>query len=175
MYYRALQLIDIDILEWWTRAREGLYGTIVDRRLGMNVRRIGIIALTVAIAACAGTPGPGDSGYPYNVAGTYTGTIVVDGTPFRGLLDVEIGDRGAVQGNLRVTQPAAMVVRLTGTLVGNELSVEMNYDNNPATGCATGGTATGTLTIVEGGGELSGPVTIRECGQVLAASFQLTR
>jgi len=141
----------------------------------MNVHRVGIIPLSAAIAACAGTPGPGDSGYPYNVDGAYTGSITVNNVPFSGSLEVEIGDGGAVQGNFTVTQPVAIAVRVTGTVVGNELTVEMSYDNNPATGCTTAGTVTGTLVIVEGGAELSGPVTIMECGQTLTARLQLAR
>ena len=141
----------------------------------MNVRRLGIIALSAAIVACAGTPGPGDSGYPYNVDGAYTGSITVNNVPFSGSLEVEIGDGGAVQGNFTVTQPVAMAVRVAGTVVGNEFTVEMNYDNNPASGCTTAGTVTGTLVIVEGGAELSGPVTITECGQTLTATLQLAR
>jgi len=34
----------------------------------------GIVAALVAVAwACAGTPGPGDAGYPFNLSGTYAG------------------------------------------------------------------------------------------------------
>ena len=141
----------------------------------MNAHRLGLIALAAAITACAGTPGPGDAGYPYNVEGAYTGSITVNGVPFAGSLEVEIGEGGAVEGAFNVTQPVAMVVRLTGTVVGNELTVEMNYDGNPATGCTTPGTVTGTLIIAEGGAELSGPVTVQECGQTLRARAQLTR
>ena len=141
----------------------------------MNAHRLGLIALAAAITACAGTPGPGDAGYPYNVEGAYTGSITVNGVPFAGNLTVEIGEGGVVRGTFNVTQPAALEVRLTGTVVGNELTVEMNYDGNPATGCTTPGTATGTLIIADGGAELSGPVTVRECGQTLPASAQFTR
>ncbi len=141
----------------------------------MNPRRLGLIALAAAITACAGTPGPGDAGYPYNVEGAYTGSITVNGTPFAGALEVEIGEGGAVEGTFTVTQPVALAVRLTGTVVGNELTVEMHYDENPATGCTMPSTVTGTLIIADGGAELSGPVTVRECGQTLPASARFTR
>ena len=149
----------------------------------MNAHRLGLIALAAAITACAGTPGPGDAGYPYNVEGAYTGSITVNGVPFAGNLTVEIGEGGVVRGTFNVTQPAALEVRLTGTVVGNELTAEMSYDGNPATGCTTtdsgdvtsDSTATGTLIIADGGAELSGPVTVQECGQTLPASAQFTR
>ena len=141
----------------------------------MNAHRLGLIALAAAITSCAGTPGPGDAGYPYNVEGAYNGSITVNGVPFAGNLTVEIGEGGVVRGTFNVTQPAALEVRLTGTVVGNELTAEMSYDGNPATGCTTPGTVTGTLIIADGGAELSGPVTVQECGQTLPASAQFTR
>ena len=72
----------------------------------MNAHRLGLIALAAAITACAGTPGPGDAGYPYNVEGAYTGSITVNGVPFAGNLTVEIGEGGVVRGTFNVTQPA---------------------------------------------------------------------
>jgi hypothetical protein len=36
--------------------------------------------------ACAGNPGPGESGYPFNVAGTYMGQVSTGGLPPSGSL-----------------------------------------------------------------------------------------
>ena len=40
---------------------------------------VGLLAVTWA---CAGTPGPGDTDYPFNLLGSYTGQVMLEGTAF---------------------------------------------------------------------------------------------
>jgi len=140
----------------------------------VKIRRLLSVAVITALSACAGTPGPGESGYPYNVEGTYTGAVSVEGQAFSGTLDVTTESGGRVSGTFEVTQPIQMDGDIEGTLVNDRLSVRMTYGNNPFTGCG-GGSMTGTLTVAEGGGSMSGPVTIDDCGEILGATLSYRR
>ncbi len=134
---------------------------------------ISIITLTT-LAACGGTPGPGDSGYAYNVDGTYSGAVTVEGQAFSGSVDLTTTPGGVVTGTFTVTQPIQMSGDVEGTLMNDRLTVRMTYVDNPLTGCSAG-SMTGTLTVTEGGAGLSGPVTVDDCGQTLGASVSYTR
>ena len=46
-------------------------------------------------SACAGNPEPGESGYPYNLAGRYQAEFLVDGAPYRGTIDLSTAPGGA--------------------------------------------------------------------------------
>ena len=126
----------------------------------MKLLRLFSIAALATLTACSGTPGPGDSGYTYNVDGTYTGAVSVDGEgTFSGSLELTTAPGGVVSGTFRITQPVQIVGDIEGTLMNDELSVRMTYGSNPLTGC-DGGSMTGTLTVAEGGASVSGRVTI---------------
>jgi hypothetical protein len=134
---------------------------------------VGIAILTV-FTACGGTPGPGDSGYAFNVDGAYNGTVSVEGQAFSGSLELTTAPGGVVSGTFRVTQPVEMGGDVEGTLMNDQLTVRMSYGSNPLTGCNSG-SMTGTLTVTEGGARVAGPVTIDDCGQILGGSVRYTR
>jgi len=137
----------------------------------MTMRRLLMLSAAVLCAACAGTPGPGDAGYPYNTAGTYTGVFVVDGQPLDGTLQLETESGGSVTGSVRVPM---MGIRgdFEGTLVENQLTFEVTY-HNPETGCE--GVASGTATVGEDGATIEGPMRVSECGEVMSASLRFRR
>ena len=140
----------------------------------MKLHRLVSLAALTALHACAGTPGPGDSGYAYNVNGEYIGSVSVEGEAFNGSLELTTAPGGVVSGTYRITQPVQLGGGVEGTLLNDQLSIRMRYGNNPLTGCS-GGTMTGTLAVAEGGASLSGPVTIDDCGLVLDGSVSFRR
>ena len=91
---------------------------------------------------CAGSPGPGDAGYPYNVAGDYSGSLTVAGVTMTGTIQVSTQPGGGVTGTVSVNRPIQINGTLNGTLAGDQLTVGIAYGNNPATGCS-GGTMDG--------------------------------
>jgi hypothetical protein len=70
----------------------------------MKLQRFMDLVAAVALAACAGTPGPGDSGYAYNVEGDNDGVATVDGQAFSGPMQLSTAPGGIVTGSYRVTQ-----------------------------------------------------------------------
>ena len=88
----------------------------------MNTRRITALLSLAMLAACAGTPGPGDSGYPYNVAGPYTGQFVVDGEALPSTIQLQTHAGGVVTGSFNVS-PLGISGELEGTVIGDQLPV----------------------------------------------------
>ena len=140
----------------------------------MTMRRSLALFLALSLTACAGTPGPGDSGYPFNVEGSYRGAISVDGQGFSGTMQLRTEAGGMVSGSFEITQPVGITGRIEGMLVGDQLTLAMRYANNPATGC-TGGAAEGTVTVDEGGSMIRGRLTVNDCGASLAAQMNFRR
>ena len=68
------------------------------------VRRTTLSALAIFLAACAGNPGPGEPGYPFNLAGDYTGQFTVEGTAIPAVMTLATGAGGAVTGSFTVAQ-----------------------------------------------------------------------
>ena len=134
-------------------------------------RRLAASALLVLLSACAGNPGPGEAGYPFNLAGDYTGQFVVEGQGISATLSLQTGPGGAVTGDLRVAE-MGIAAKVEGTVVGSHLTLRVPY-HNPGTGCD--GIAEATATIGQGGATFSGPATITECGQSMGASLSFRR
>lgn len=133
--------------------------------------RFAPLALTILIAACAGTPGPGEPGYAYNATGEYAGDFVVDGQPIGATLQLETAPGGAVTGSFRVPD-MGLRGQITGSVVGNQFTFEATY-HNPESGCD--GVARSTATIGEGGTTIEGPLSVDECGQSLGGSMRFRR
>ena len=62
----------------------------------MKTRSLAILAITALFAACAGTPGPGDSGYAFNANGLYTGGLDFQVVTLNGTIELTTGPGGAV-------------------------------------------------------------------------------
>jgi hypothetical protein len=133
--------------------------------------RFGATALAALLVGCAGTPGPGDPGYPYNASGEYTGAFVVEGQTVNATMQLETAPGGAVTGSFRVS---SMGIRgeITGTVTGDQLTFEAAY-RNPESGCD--GVAAVTATIGEGGESLEGSLSVYECGQTMGGSMRFRR
>ncbi len=134
-------------------------------------RRVVASAVLVLLAACAGNPGPGEPGYPFNLTGDYTGQFAVEGTVIPAVMTLTTGAGGMVTGSFTVAQ-MGLTGKVDGTLVGNQLAFRAAY-HNPESGCD--GTAESSATVGDGGASLSGPLRVTECGQILSGSFDFRR
>lgn len=135
--------------------------------------RASVIAL---LAACATAPAPGDTGYAYNVEGTYVGRLVVDREAFEATLDMHTGPGGRVSGSFAVRAPLQIDGDVSGTVIDDLLRVTLSY----ASGAEDGGggcpgTIEGILTVSPGGGTVGGPVTISDCVDRLTGSLTFRR
>lgn len=139
----------------------------------MRTRHRGFVLLlaVLPLAACAGTPGPGDAGYPFNVAGTYGGTFSVEGMSIGATLEIQTGPGGAVTGQVQVAE-MGITADVDGSVLGDKLTLRIPY-MNPGSGCS--GTAEGTATVTDGGASFSGPLTITECGTSMGGSLSFRR
>ena len=140
----------------------------------IRIKTPGLLVLVTILVGCAGSPGPGDAGYPYNVAGDYSGSLTVAGVTMTGTIRVNTQPGGSVTGTVSVNRPIQINGTLNGTLMGDQLTVGIAYGNNPATGCS-GGTMDGALTISEHGANISGAVKIADCGEILDATIDFSR
>ena len=140
----------------------------------MKTRSLAILAITALFAACAGTPGPGDSGYAFNANGLYTGGLDFQVVTLNGTIELTPGPGGAVTGTFSITQPAPISGTLAGTIVGDQLTFEITYGQNALTGCS-GGTMKGTVTVSDGGSSLTGTVTADDCGTVIPGDMEFSR
>ncbi len=133
----------------------------------------GIFLLAVGLWACAGTPGPGEAGYPFNLSGIYNGEVSVDGMVFPSSLDIETGAGGEIRGTYEVTSPVNMSGGLTGSLVADTARFNFSY-MNPLDGC--GGTLDGTGRVAEGGASFAGRVRVNDsCGGYLSGTFSFKK
>jgi hypothetical protein len=134
-----------------------------------------LAATLVAVLAwaCAGTPGPGDAGYPYNLSGHYEGQLSVEGMAFPTELEIETGMGGEIRGTYHVTAPADMEGDISGSVVADTARFNLHY-TNPMDGC--GGTLDGTGTVEEGGAGFAGRVRVDDsCGGYLSGTFSFKK
>lgn len=115
-----------------------------------------LIVATTLIAACAGNPKPGEQGYPYNLTGRYSAEFLVEGTAYRGTMDLSTAPGGTVSGSFAVTDPVQVVGSVEGTILGDSLDFLMPYEVI-VEGCA--GTLHGRAGIHEGGAGFVAPVS----------------
>lgn len=134
-------------------------------------RRVAASALLVLLAACAGNPGPGEPGYPFNLSGEYTGEFNVEGMAIPALMTLATASGGVVTGSFTVAQ-MGITGKVDGTLAGDQLAFRATYFN-PESSC--NGTAESSATVGEGGATLSGPLSVNECGQTMSGSFSFRR
>lgn len=137
---------------------------------------IGVASAALA-AGCAGTPGPGESGYAYNVDGTYTGRLTVQAEPFDATLELGTGRGGRVLGSFEVSAPLEIDGHVDGTLLDDLLRVALTYesDQEDAGGRPCQSRIEGILTVERGGAVIDGPVTIEDCGDSLPGRMSFRR
>jgi hypothetical protein len=132
-----------------------------------------VILGSTALIACAGNPRPGEPGYPYNLSGRYEAEFIVDGTPYRGLMDLSTAPGGAVSGSFTVTDPANVMGTVGGAIVADTVDFQMPYeilDN----GCS--GVLYGRNAIAEGGEAFGGAIRLDDsCGGEMAGMARIQR
>ncbi len=141
----------------------------------MRLARISSFALTVVLllGACAGNPGPGEVGYAYNLTGTYSGTLDVEGMLFSTVLELNTAPGGSVTGSFTATGMGPVSGTLTGTITEDAFVFQVRY-NRTAEGCS--GVLSGRATIPTGGGEFSSSVGIDDgCDGSLAGYLRVSR
>lgn len=131
-----------------------------------------LFILSTTLFACAGNPRPGEAGYPYNLTGSYRAEFVVQGTPYRGDMNLATAPGGIVSGDFSVTGPDAVVGTVEGTITTDSLAFVMPYEQ--VGGCA--GTVEGTAAISEGGASFTSPITVEDsCGGTLSGTLTVER
>lgn len=147
----------------------------------MRARPIVILAAALAAGACAGPPGPGDPAYPYNVAGTYRGRLVVDGAEYEAVIRMETADDGTVAGALGSARldvgdddPSRTVEGdFSGTVVGDSLVWRSSWIV-PSSGCS--GVFRGRGPVARSGSSVEGEVhAAGSCGPSGRGSYSLDR
>ena len=133
------------------------------------------IAGTLLVVACAAGPGPGDSGYAYNLEGAYTGRLMVEGMPFDATFDLRTTGAGHVYGTFRVERPLEVEGELSGRILDDLLRVTVSWlgSGDGAPDCTR--VVEGILTIGPGGAVVDGPVTISDCGDTLSGRLSFRR
>jgi hypothetical protein len=132
-----------------------------------------MIAIALLLCACAGSPRPGQSGYPYNVRGVYSGRLLVEGEAFDAELELSTALGGGVRGSFRVRRPLEIDGRVEGAVIDELLRVTITYRNAERSGCA--GRIEGILTVEPGGDVIEGPATISDCGDALPGRMSFRR
>jgi len=130
---------------------------------------LGAAVVGIVTWACAGTPGPGDPEYPFNLSGTYAGEIYVEGMAFSLEMDLRTRPGGEFGGTYAVTSPVSMTGDVSGTLAADTALFSLEYVN-PMDGC--GGTLNGTGTVSAGAAEFTGRVRVNDdCNGYLSGTF----
>ena len=139
------------------------------RRLHARLRRPRFLAsaagalILILLAGCAGMGGPGIP----DMAGTYQGTITVEGQAVPGTLVIEQEAR-ALQLELRLPQ-LGVTARGEGQITDDGFTGEMAYNLN----CP--GTATMEGTRQDEGALLTGSLRAQDCMMNSAGSFRFSR
>lgn len=143
----------------------------------MTSKSILLAAAVAVVGACASAPQPGEPGYRYNLDGRYSTEFAADdGQVYTGSMQLATEPGGAVTGTMALASPAAVDGQATGTIVGAQLELRVEYFIADA---QCGGVATVTATIAEGGDSATGSAVIAndaDCaGGPTSASVNLTR
>jgi hypothetical protein len=132
-----------------------------------------LICSATFLAACAANPKPGEPGYPYNLDGPYQVEVVVDGTPYRGMMELTTAPGGSVNGSFMVTAPVHVDGTVEGAIVADTLDFRMPYAIQE-NGCV--GVVTGRGGVTQGGGAFSGPVALDDsCGGAMNGTITIQR
>jgi hypothetical protein len=126
-----------------------------------------------ALAACSGNPMPGDSGYPYNMTGTYDTEIEALGTVYAGPADISTSPGGLIYGTIQLIGPETVLGDMEGSISGDTLTFESHYERGG--GCT--GVLSGVGVIEEGGGSVAGDAVVDDdcSGDLFDAVFSMSR
>jgi len=130
-----------------------------------------VLSVALLTVGCAGNPAPGDSGYEFNLNGTYDAVFEAQGTAYTGTMSVSTAPGGVVTGTVLLTSPAEVIGDVTGMVADSTFQFESDYMRDG--GC--GGTLIGAGPIQSGGAGSSGFVEIADdcMGGMMEGSFEL--
>ena len=129
------------------------------------------LAAALCLAACSGNPMPGDRGYPYNTTGLYELSLDTEGVLYTGPARLTTSPGGLVYGSVDVGGPENVSGDFSGSITGDTLSFESNYEREGD--CA--GLLSGSGIIAEGGGLVAGDaVAYDDCtGAMIEFTFTM--
>lgn len=135
------------------------------------VSPVGILALT--LAACANNPGPGESGYPYNLTGTYQAVFVVQGEDSRGTMELTTAQGGVVNGSFLITDPPGVGSgTVEGRIVADSIDFQMPYERHGD----CNGVISGRSPIAPEGASFGGVIRIDDsCDGELNGTLEIRR
>jgi hypothetical protein len=132
-----------------------------------------VILAASSLAACAANPKPGEPGYPYNLSGPYQAEFIVDGTPYRGTMNLSTAPGGAVSGSFMVIDPAHVNGTVEGVVVADTVDFQMPYEILE-NGCS--GVVYGRSGITEGGSAFGGAIRLDDsCGGEMTGTATIQR
>jgi hypothetical protein len=136
-----------------------------------TVSAVGTLALV--LAACAGTPGPGESGYPYNLTGAYQAVFVVQGEDSRGNVQLSTAPGGVVSGSFLITDPPGVGSgTVEGRIVADTIDFQMPYERNGD----CNGVIRGRSPIAPEGASFGGDIRIEDsCDGELTGTLEIRR
>ena len=123
------------------------------------------------LTACAGTPGPGEQGYAYNLVGEYSGQFSVQGQSLPATMELDTAPGGTLMGTFGISM-MGIEGTVEGDIVGDQVTYAASY-YNPDSGCD--GVASAQGTISEDGDSVEGQIEVVECGNYLTGSFSFSR
>ena len=134
-----------------------------------TVPAVGILALS--LTACAANPKPGESGYPYNLTGTYEALWMVAGEANTGGMELVTAPGGAVSGSFQVVQPSVVLGTVEGQIVADTIDFQMPYQRDEC-----GGVVYGRNAIAAGGLQFGGAVRlVDECAGEMTGTMEVRR
>lgn len=134
---------------------------------------LGTIPAVLLGSACAGNPAPGESGYRFNLQGSYEVALTVQGMAYTGMADLNTAPGGAVTGEIRLESPEAVTAALTGLVADSTFQFESTYTRSG--GCE--GALIGSGGITPEGAGSSGILDVADdcAGGVMEGSFEFSR
>ena len=136
------------------------------------MHRISLRLALPFLVACAANPKPGEPGYPYNLSGPYQVEVVVQGTPYHGMMDLSMEPGGALGGTFQVIDPVQVAGSIEGTIAADTLDFRMPYEQSNE--CS--GVVSGRIAVAAGGATASGPVVVDDsCGGPMNGTISIQR
>lgn len=132
-----------------------------------------ILSVSALSGACAGNPAPGESGYPYNLNGTYEATFEAQGTRYTGTLALTTAAGGVVTGSVLLTSPTEVKGDVSGTVADSTFEFGSTYTRDG--GC--GGLLTGKGGVEADGVASSGSIEIADdcAGGIMEGTYSVVR
>ena len=98
--------------------------------------------------------------------------VVVQGTPYRGMIDVAMEPGGSLGGTVQVMDPVQIGGSIEGSIAADTLDFRMPYEQ--ANAC--NGVGSGRIAVAAGGATASGPAVVDDsCGGPMNGTISIQR